>query len=69
MFSMDKIKVDEVQTQRMLLDFFIFYATFNFKEYVVCTYLGKMVTRSSLKYEMPARYVWEVVDCNNHTSI
>lgn len=66
---MEKIKVDEVQTQRMLREFFIFYATFNFKDYVVCTYLGKMVTRSSLKSEMPARYVWEAVNCNNHTSI
>lgn len=69
MFSMEKIKVDRLQTQRMLHGFYDFYSTFNFKEYAICTYLGILVTRSSLKSKMPARYVRHAINCKNHTSI
>lgn len=69
MFSMEKIKVDRIQTQRMLNAFFKFYSSFDFKKYAVCTYLGIMIKRSSLTSKMPARYVWQAVNCNKHTSI
>ncbi|XP_022222214.1 terminal uridylyltransferase Tailor-like [Drosophila obscura] len=48
-FGMKEIEVNENQTRQILFEFFKYYSTFAFDEFVVCPYLGKCIFRRKIK--------------------